>query len=99
MTKARANLARSAPRRGGSGILPSQAIEGLIAEGQVKLVEPLLEKQLQSASLDLRLGTVAYRVRASFLPGEGYTVKDKIDLFGMHKIDLAGGAEIGRAHV
>jgi len=92
MTKARANLARSAPRRGGSGILPSQAIEGLIAEGQVKLVEPLLEKQLQSASLDLRLGTVAYRVRASFLPGRGEKVAAKLDDLQLHAISLSQGA-------
>ena len=30
--------------------------------------------QIQPASLDLRLGAVAYRVRASFLPGSGFCV-------------------------
>ena len=52
-----------------AGILPVQAIRGLIEAGQVKLAEPLLPNQLQPASLDLRLGASAYRVRASFLPG------------------------------
>ena len=92
MTKARANLARSGPRRDGSGILPSQAIEALIAEGHVKLVEPLLPTQLQPASLDLRLGTVAYRVRASFLPGRGEKVTSKLDDLQLHAISLSQGA-------
>jgi len=59
------------------GILPSQAIEALIAGGAITLAEPLLANQLQPASLDLRLGAVAYRVRASFLPGPGTRVADK----------------------
>ncbi len=92
MTKARANLARPVPRRDGPGILPSQAIEALIAEGKVKLVEPLLEKQLQPASLDLRLGTIAYRVRASFLPGRGEKVAGKLDDLQLHAISLSQGA-------
>ncbi len=75
-----------------AGILPSQGIEALIAAGQVKLVEPLLEKQLQPASLDLRLGTVAYRVRASFLPGRGETVGAKLDDLQLHAISLSQGA-------
>ena len=32
---------------------------------------PFDPDQIQPASLDLRLGEVAYRVRASFLPGPG----------------------------
>jgi dCTP deaminase len=75
-----------------TGILPSQAIEALIAAGQVKLAEPLLEKQLQPASLDLRLGPIAYRVRASFLPGRAERVADKLDELQMHTISLSQGA-------
>ncbi len=75
-----------------TGILPSQAIEALIAAGRVKLAEPLLEKQLQPASLDLRLGPIAYRVRASFLPGRGERVADKLDELQMHTISLSQGA-------
>jgi dCTP deaminase len=92
MTKVQAKMVRAAPRRTASGILPSQAIEGLIEDGQVKLVEPLLEKQLQPASLDLRLGTIAYRVRASFLPGRGEKVGAKLDDLQMHTISLSQGA-------
>jgi dCTP deaminase len=75
-----------------TGILPSQAIEALIAAGRVKLAEPLLEKQLQPASLDLRLGPIAYRVRASFLPGGAERVADKLDELQMHTISLSQGA-------
>ena len=50
------------------GVLPVQAIEALMAHGGVVTAEPLLDGQLQPASLDLRLGANAFRVRASFLP-------------------------------
>lgn len=72
-----------------SGILPSQAISGLIERGAVKLARPIGARQLQPASIDLRLGRVAYRVRASFLPGPGRTVASKLDDLKLHEIDLA----------
>jgi len=93
MTKPQVKSAKAAtPRQGQSGILPSQAIEALIQGGQVKIAEPLLEKQLQPASLDLRLGTIAYRVRASFLPGRSETVGAKLDDLQLHAISLSQGA-------
>lgn len=70
------------------GILPAQAIRALISAGAVKLAEPLGERQLQPASLDLRLGATAYRVRASFLPGPASTVAAKLDGLKLHAIDL-----------
>lgn len=85
----KAQTARSAATE---GILPSQAIEGLIAGGVVALAEPLLPNQLQPASLDLRLGNVAYRIRASFLPGRGEKVATKLDDLKLHAIDLSKGA-------
>src|ERR1700754_1332966 len=48
--------------------------------------------QIQPASLDLRLGDVAFRVRASFLPGPGATVAERIDDLKLHEIDLTDGA-------
>ena len=59
-----------------SGVLSSRQILGLIEGGEVKLAAPLTHGQIQPASLDLRLGTKAYRVRASFLPGKGRTVSE-----------------------
>lgn len=75
-----------------TGILPIQAIRGLIADGGLALAEPALAGQLQPASVDLRLGSVAYRVRASFLPGPGSTIAAKLDDFALHRIDISTGA-------
>ncbi len=71
-----------------NGILPAQAIRGLIAEGKVQLAQPMLQDQLQPASLDLRLGACVWRVRASFLPGPDATISDKLGELALHKIDL-----------
>lgn len=74
------------------GVLPIQAIETLVNEGQIVLDAPLIDGQLQPASLDLRLGSVAYRVRASFLPGPNVKVSDRIADLKMHTVDLSEGA-------
>ena len=92
MTASQVKTAKAATKRTQAGILPSQAIEGLIERGKVKLAEPLVETQLQPASLDLRLGTIAYRVRASFLPGRGESVAGKLDDLQLHAISLSQGA-------
>ena len=41
----------------------------MIARGEIAADPAIDEAQMQPASIDLRLGTVAYRVPASFLPG------------------------------
>jgi dCTP deaminase len=74
------------------GILPAQAIRALISSSALKLQQPLADAQLQPASIDLRLGDCAFRVRASFLPGPGTKVADKIPGLSLHKIDLTSGA-------
>ena len=51
-----------------------------------------LPQTLQPASLDLTLGSRAYRMRASFLPGKGGKVQDGIDALCLHQIDLDAGA-------
>jgi dCTP deaminase len=53
---------------------------------------PFAPDQIQPASLDLRLGTIAYRVRASFLPGPGTTVAQRIAELKLHEFSLAEGA-------
>lgn len=75
-----------------TGVLPSQSISRMIADGAIAADQPFAEGQVQPASLDLRLGSTAYRVRASFLAGDGDKVSDRLHLFEMHKIDLSGGA-------
>ncbi len=52
----------------GSGVLPYQALRGAVEAGWIVPAVPMRESQFQPASLDLRLGTVAYQLRASFLP-------------------------------
>ncbi len=74
------------------GILPARQIEILIEQGRIRLEKPLDEGQLQPASLDLRLGGTAYRVRASFLPGPARTVKKRLVDFTLHKLDISRGA-------
>ncbi len=79
--------------RHASGIMPSHVLERLIADGrEVIPAEPLVPGQLQPASLDLRLGAKAWRVRASFLPGPNATVADRLPSVFMHEIDLTNGA-------
>ena len=88
--------------RHSTGILPSHVLRRLIrARREIIATEDIEEAQIQPASIDLRLGPVAWRVRASFLPGPNATVQDKLPSVFMHEIDLSKGAvlEIGRAHV
>jgi dCTP deaminase len=76
-----------------SGILPSHVLSRLIAEGrEIAAAEPLAPGQVQPASLDLRLGAKAWRVRASFLPGPNATVAERLPSVFMHEIDLTNGA-------
>ncbi len=86
-------------RRRVSGILPSQQIRTLIADGTLAADVAITEAQIQPASLDLRLGSIAYRVRASFLPGAASTVMDKVKALGMHSMDLTNGAVLERGCV
>ncbi|RIY00294.1 2'-deoxycytidine 5'-triphosphate deaminase [Aureimonas flava] len=74
------------------GILPDRDIARLSADGRIACERPFDADQIQPASLDLRLGAKAYRVRASFLPGRGNPVAAKLGRLSMHEIDLAGGA-------
>src|SRR5260370_960039 len=57
-----------------TGVLPRQRIRALIRRRMIQAAADVEDSQLQPASLDLRLGTRAYRVPASFLPGRDKTV-------------------------
>jgi dCTP deaminase len=74
------------------GILPDRMIAALGKAGGILSDEPFVPDQIQPASLDLRLGTVAFRVRASFLPGPRATVAERIDELKLHEIELGDGA-------
>jgi dCTP deaminase len=83
-----------------TGVLPYQEIDRMIEDGQIRGTVAVDPSQIQPASLDLRLGPKAYRVRASFLPGQGGTVMEKIDqLDGRPELDLTNGAALERGCV
>src|ERR1700683_2028380 len=67
-------------------------IAELAADGGIRAHYPFAPGQIQPASLDLRLGAIAYRVRASFLPGPGTTVAQRIVDLKLHEFSLAAGA-------
>jgi len=73
-----------------TGILPSQDIANLIARGNIIASPGINPDHIQPASLDLRLGDMAHRVRASFLPGPNSTVEAKIKELRMTRVDLTG---------
>jgi len=81
------------------GVLASQAIRALIDTGVITATLPVPDAQIQPASLDLRLGDVAYRVRASFLSGKTRTVADRLAEFEMHRVDLTKGAVLEKGCV
>ncbi len=80
------------------GVLPDAMLERLIAEGAIAADPPVLAEQVQPASLDLRLGAHAYRVRASFLPGR-HRLQDRLDDLTMHVMPLEGGAVLEKGCV
>jgi len=82
-----------------TGVLPDQALRRLIGSGAISAELPVGQGQVQPASLDLRLGTVAYRVRASFLTGAGRTVAERLAEFEMHRVDLTEGAVLEKGCV
>jgi dCTP deaminase len=75
-----------------TGILPSQEISNLIARGNVIATPAINPDHIQPASLDLRLGDMAHRVRASFLAGPNSTVEAKIKDLRMARVDLTGAS-------
>src|SRR5918997_1084123 len=83
------------------GIQSADAIMRLADAGVIKPEMPFASDQIQPASLDLRLGRRAYRVRASFLPGRNHTVQDRLDQLSFHEIDLSRGAilETGSVYI
>jgi dCTP deaminase len=83
-----------------TGILPSQELEYQVkVSREIVALEPIQGDQFQPASLDLRLGSVAYRVRASFLPGKNARVEDRLGDLAMHRMDISNGGVLERGCV
>ncbi|HEY7887684.1 MAG TPA: 2'-deoxycytidine 5'-triphosphate deaminase [Steroidobacteraceae bacterium] len=90
-----------------TGILPCQKIKEMLGAGEILplAMNQILPDQVQPASIDLRLGECAYPVDASFLPGTGVKVREKMEKldagFERFQLDLRNGAvlEKGRVYV
>ncbi|RTL86640.1 MAG: 2'-deoxycytidine 5'-triphosphate deaminase [Hyphomicrobiales bacterium] len=76
------------------GVLSSRQIAAMAEAGEIRVAAPLAKGQIQPASLDLRLGPTAYRVRASFLPGKDRGVKDILSALAYDEMSLEGGGAI-----
>src|ERR1041385_4564997 len=74
------------------GILPADRIVAMVDDGSVRVARALHQGQVQPASLDLRLGDTAYRVRASFLPGPETVVAERLRRLTLHEFGLKDGA-------
>lgn len=82
-----------------NGVLPDTALRRMIADGAIAAETPIGEGQIQPASLDLRLGGHAWRLRASFLAGRGQSVAARLADFEMHRMDLSQGAVLEKGCV
>ena len=87
------------PQEARAGVIPAQGIARMLIEGAIVTAAPLVPGQVQPASLDLRLGGEAFRVRASFLPGRAATLAERLRDFEMHRIDLRDGAVLEKGCV
>jgi dCTP deaminase len=85
---------RFEPRK--TGILPSQQIRELISNGKIRYTADIPESQIQPASIDLRLGSIAYRVQASFLPGKSLPISTRIRDLKLAELDLGRPALLER---
>ena len=81
------------------GVLADHQIRDLMTTGAISADAPVADAQIQPASLDLRLGQTAYRVRASFLAGRNRSVQARLADFQMHQIDLTNGAVLEKGCV
>ncbi len=84
----------------GAALVPDSMIDEFISQGIITAAErPFLDEQVQPASLDLRLGTSAYRIRGSFLPGRGRSVQARLETLADHEFDLTDGAVLEKGCV
>jgi dCTP deaminase len=78
------------------GVLPIQWLRRAVETGVISSSgAPIPESSYQPASIDLRLGDVAHRLRCSFLPG-GETVERKLKRYDMEDLNLEEGAILER---
>ena len=89
------NKPTASPRGAGpTGLLARQRIAALARDGVVAAATPIEAAQFQPASLDLRLGAEAFRVRASFLPGKDASVVERLKSLNPERVSLAGDGAV-----
>ncbi|WP_297296157.1 2'-deoxycytidine 5'-triphosphate deaminase [uncultured Methylovirgula sp.] len=82
------------------GLLGREKIDIMLRREMIRARDAIEASQKQPASLDLRLGPKAYRVRASFLPGKSRTVAAQLQNLKFDEISLTGpGAVLERGCV
>jgi dCTP deaminase len=80
--------------RGKVGVLPIQSLRQAVEAGVIGADgDGVPDHNLQPASLDLRLGSTAYRMRCSFLP-DAQTVMDKASRYIVDEFDLRGDGAV-----
>lgn len=86
------------PRVGSAdGVFPSQALAQAIEREWVSSGDYRIRPEaIQPASIDLRLGDVAWALRCSFLPDADSTVEEKMEGLAFQRIDLRDGAVLER---
>lgn len=72
-----------------AGAIPSQIIEQFLAGGHIRSEDPVPPGNVQPASLDLRLGRRAWRVRAAFLPLRDEPIARALERYGVEELDLS----------
>lgn len=75
------------------GILPAQEIVRMFEHGEIAGL-PFEQGQVQPASLDLRMGPRAWRVRASFLPSTKTSISERLQELSLHQFDLDADGEV-----
>ena len=76
------------------GLFDRRRIRTMARRKLITATKPLDPSQFQPASLDLRLGKEAYRVRASFLPGRGRGVKEHLATLDPEPVSLSGDGAV-----
>ena len=92
-------MANQAASEKANGILPAQAIRRLIADGHIQLAEAMQDKQLQPASLDLRLGECLACGRASCLVPKRGRGQARRAGPAQDRLEAVGGARDGCVYV
>ena len=84
-----------------SGAVPCQIIEQFLEGGQIRAQLPVPPGNVQPSSLDLRLGTRGYEVKATFLPREGESIQEALKHYRVATLDLSSSVrlEVNRTYV